>query len=753
MHANRILAIGLVLVFLAQGVSAQSERELRTITVNGTGYERGLQHGIQLKTEIGEIITAWKANTAAALGRDADLVLAEFFEYADFTEAIKKWTPDLFDEIRGIADGSSQEFNEVFVLNLIDEFWVFIDNTNNHHCTGVGVPATAGRPTYIAQNMDLETFTDGFQVLMRIGGDDHAPEQLLLTYPGLIALNGLNASGVGVCVNTLMQLTASSSGLPVAFVIRELIRRKEKEEILEFIQQVDHASGQNYIVGIGGEVYDFEASANSVVRFKPDNTNGSVYHTNHPLANDDVKPRYALFSPSVAKENRPGPGNSEHRFEAAERRMTAAETVDHGTIAATLRSRDHQDHPVCRTNQEGSSGFTFASVIMTLSNPPQLEVIAGPPDEGEYSTYTVNGAFGQKAAGHMRARGLGVPFDGTPGPLNAITDVEGVEVGHTTIIRGEGELVVGQGPVRTGVTAILPRGKTYDPVFAGWYSLNGNGEMTGTTWVEESGFLEGPVLITNTHSVGVVRDAVIDWQHTNGYYDPIYVNTFWALPVVAETYDGGLNDINGFHVKPEHVFTALDGAASGPVAEGNVGGGTGMVCHGFKGGIGTASRVLSEDRGGYAVGALVQANYGSRSLLTIAGVPVGKHIKGHKRVRNLGAGDTGSGSIHQLERLARRVPLGIARMGGIGSNSSGDIFLAFSTANPGAARRTGTADLKMLPNDAISPLLLATIEATEEAITNALIAAETMTGINGNTVFELPHDQLKRILTSKRDMK
>ncbi len=359
-----------------------------------------------------------------------------------------------------------------------------------------------------------------------------------------------------------------------------------------------------------------------------------------------------------------------------------------------------------------------------------------------------------------RARDLGIPFDGKTGPFNSITDVKGVEVGHVTLISGEGPLEVGKGPVRTGVTAILPRGKKHDPVFAGWYSLNGNGEMTGTTWVEESGFLEGPVMITNTHSVGVVRDGVVEWMHKNKFYDPIYADIFWALPVVAETYDGGLNDINGFHVKREHVFEALDAARSGRVAEGNVGGGTGMVCHQFKGGIGTASRRLDEKLGGYTVGILVQANYGGRDTLTIAGVPVGKEIP-DIRLDSDGSGNQAGdsrGSIivvvatdaplvaHQLKRLARRVPVGISKLGGFGSNTSGDIFIAFSTANPGAAKRTGIAKVDMLPNDRMTLLLLATVRATEEAIVNALIAAETMTGINNRTVYSLPHDRLIKIL-------
>lgn len=360
------------------------------------------------------------------------------------------------------------------------------------------------------------------------------------------------------------------------------------------------------------------------------------------------------------------------------------------------------------------------------------------------------------AQNKLRARDLGIPFDGQPGPNNAITDVAGVEVGHTTLISGEGKLVVGKGPVRTGVTAILPRGKSStDPVFAAWFTLNGNGEMSGTTWVEESGFLEGPVMITNTHSVGVVRDAVIAWQMTR------HEKTFqpWSLPVVAETWDGSLNDINGFHVKQEHVFAALDGAASGPVAEGNVGGGTGMVVHGFKGGIGTASRKLGEAQGGYTVGVLVQANYGSRALLRIAGVPVGREITDLMPERGQsGGGDDDAGSIivvvatdapvlpHQLKRIVKRVTLGIGVMGGRGGNSSGDIFIAFSTANPRAAQSTGLVSLSMLPNDRINPLFEATTDATEEAIVNAMIAAETMVGRDGNKVYAIPHDRLKQVL-------
>ena len=357
-----------------------------------------------------------------------------------------------------------------------------------------------------------------------------------------------------------------------------------------------------------------------------------------------------------------------------------------------------------------------------------------------------------------RARDLGVPFDGTPGPLNAITDVPGVTVGHTTLTSGEGKLEVGKGPVRTGVTAVLPRGKDSmsSPVFAGWWSLNGNGEMTGTTWVEESGFLDGPVMITNTHSVGVVRDAVIQWRVAHGQPDP--KSYWWSLPVVAETWDGWLNDINGFHVKPEHAFHAIDSAHAGPVEEGNVGGGTGMVCNGFKGGIGTSSRRLDTKLGAFTVGVLVQCNYGSRANLRIAGVPVGREIPEDPASASASFNELDRGSIivvvatdaplvaHQLKRLARRVSLGLGRNGSISGNGSGDIFIAFSTANPGASAADHVVDLKMLPNDRIEVVFAATVQATEEAIINAMVAAETMTGIENHKVIALPHDKLRAIL-------
>ncbi|MGE0239280.1 MAG: P1 family peptidase [Parvibaculaceae bacterium] len=380
-------------------------------------------------------------------------------------------------------------------------------------------------------------------------------------------------------------------------------------------------------------------------------------------------------------------------------------------------------------------------------------------------------ALGGSAAmtlGKERARDLGVPFVGTPGPDNAITDVAGVKVGYATIIEGEGKTEVGKGPVRTGVTAILPRGQTFGPVFAGWYTHNGNGEMTGTTWIDESGFLEGPVMITNTHSVGVVRDAVISWQAKHDLVGPTENNLYWLLPVVAETWDGILNDINGMHVKPEHVFQALDGAASGPIAEGNVGGGTGMNLFRFKGGTGTASRKLDDKDGGYTVGVLVQGNFGRREDLMIAGVPVGTEItdllpdyswnRKKTELEDLRPEEKEAGSIivvvatdaplisTQLTRLAKRATIGIARTGGFGGNGSGDIFVAFSTANPQAYSRGGKTSLEMMSNDDMDPIIKATAYATEEAIVNAMVAAETMKGRDDNTSFAIPHDRLKEVL-------
>jgi D-aminopeptidase len=411
------------------------------------------------------------------------------------------------------------------------------------------------------------------------------------------------------------------------------------------------------------------------------------------------------------------------------------------------------------------------AVAMALVSGAALARAQGPVSAPDARTHAAPPA--------VRARDLGVPFEGTPGSNNAITDVPGVEVGFTTLISGDGPLVVGQGPVRTGVTAVLPRGKNNkDPVFGGFFSQNGNGEMTGTEWLIEGGFLEGPVMITNTHSVGVVRDAVIAWEVKHqADQEPKGVSTYpWSLPVVAETFDGGMNDVNGFHVHPEDTFHALDAAASGPVAEGNVGGGTGMRCFGFKGGTGTASRVLPADQGGYTVGVLVQCNTGSRSQLHVAGVPVGKLITASPSPVGMGfptdpERDVGSIIIvvatnaplvsAQLDRLCKRATLGLGRVGGTSGDGSGDIFMSFSTANPLAddigihapgaknAPSSPVAHIDMLHNDEMDPLFLATIQATEEAIVNALVGAQTMTGPNGRVLQALPHDQLKALMQEK----
>ncbi len=359
----------------------------------------------------------------------------------------------------------------------------------------------------------------------------------------------------------------------------------------------------------------------------------------------------------------------------------------------------------------------------------------------------------------VRARDLGIPFNGTPGKFNAITDVPGVEVGYTTLISGEGKLEVGNGPVRTGVTAILPRGRDNmnDPVFAGYFSLNGNGEMTGTAWVEESGFLEGPIVLTNTHSVGVARDAVIAWRLAHG--GPDAEGFAWSLPVVAETWDGWLNDVDGFHVKPEHVAHAIESVHGGAIEEGSVGAGTGMICYEFKGGTGTASRVIPmtgiDDPSSshpFTIGVLVQANCGRRPQLTIRGLEIGKKIPGSVYKQ-----ETGSIIIvvatdapllpHQLKRLARRASLGLARTGSVSGNGSGDLFIAFSTANPHAAdAKPPIRTIETMPNDLMDPLFTATVEATEEAIINALVDNHDMIGRDNHKVEALPRERLQQLL-------
>jgi D-aminopeptidase len=356
-----------------------------------------------------------------------------------------------------------------------------------------------------------------------------------------------------------------------------------------------------------------------------------------------------------------------------------------------------------------------------------------------------------------RARDIGIPFEGTPGKFNAITDVKGVEVGFSTIIEGKGKNIIGKGPARTGVTSIFPRGQSSIPVYANWYTLNGNGEMTGTTWITESGFLETPILITNTNSVGVCRDAMLKWFVQKNW---IKEEGWYTYPVVAETWDGVMNDIYGFHVKESNAFEALNTARSGPVQEGNVGGGTGMMCLGFKGGTGTASRIIKFKDSTYTLGVLVQSNFGRKKNLTIAGVPIGMKDTLNSEIHKLAQTHVqeGDGSIivvlatdapllpHQLKRIAQRIALGVGKVGGRGENGSGDIFIAFSTANETAFNRQSVASVQQFPNDQINPLFEATVQAVEEAIINAMVAADTMEGINGNKAYALPHKKVIELL-------
>ena len=393
-----------------------------------------------------------------------------------------------------------------------------------------------------------------------------------------------------------------------------------------------------------------------------------------------------------------------------------------------------------------TSTSAFAAVLLVWS----LPILAREPQKSPPARSTIENKV-------VRARDLGIPFDGTPGKFNAITDVAGVEVGYTTLINGDGKLIVGQGPVRTGVTAILPRGHAAanDPVYAGVFSLNGNGEMTGTAWVEEGGFLEGPIVLTNTHSVGVARDAVIAWRNAHAGADAQGFS--WSLPVVAETWDGWLNDVNGFHVKPEDVFHALDTALGGAIEEGSVGGGTGMICYEFKGGNGTASREIDmkddkEAHRSFTVGVFVQANFGRRPQLIIAGVPFGQEIPGEVYKKEAGSciavvATDAPLLPHQLKRLARRVSLGLARTGAISGNGSGDLFIAFSTANSGAANPDQiTRSVETVPNDRMDPIFAGVVEATEEAVVNALIDNRSMIGRDNHHVDALPHDRVRRLL-------
>lgn len=372
----------LLLLLVLLSFNAFGQQDIREVNFSGNGYELGLQHGTLLKKEIGEVVKKMKQNASTNLNKDAELVLNEFHAYANFNESIKKYTPDLYEEIKGIAEGSGQAFNDIMVLNLLDEFWVYINTLENHHCSGMGIPSVNGSTSYIAQNMDIEKYTDGYQILMRLERTANRPEQLILTHPGLIALNGMNETGIGACMNTLMQLKASSSGLPVAFIVRRIINSTDKADVLDFIQSVPHASGQNYIIGIQGEVYDFEASANKVVRFDPQNTNGTVYHTNHPIVNDDLKPWFIEYNPNL--EDKPVNSNTLIRLASVENRISQTPSITDFLIKETLRSKDDVNNPVCRAIDGNDYGFTFASVIMTMTGKPYMQITKGSPDASEY---------------------------------------------------------------------------------------------------------------------------------------------------------------------------------------------------------------------------------------------------------------------------------------------------------------------------------------------------------------------------------
>ena len=373
-----------LIIFTHFCYSQQPPGSLRTATFDGEGYELGLQHGKHFKKEIGKLITAWKQDVAAFNKKDADLMIREFLEYGRFEEAIRKWTPELLEEMQGIADGAEVAYRDVLTINLMDEFWVFEMDFTEQHCSGIGIPAGKDHPAMVSQNMDIGSYTDGYQVLMRLTATPNRPEQLILTHPGLIALNGMNAEGVGVCVNTLIWLNSSAAGLPVACVIRGLLNRTGKEEVFDFLESVSHASGQNYLIGIRDSVYDFEASANKVVRYDPENGNGTIYHTNHALANDDLR-NFEQMPGELQKDRDQGTRNSTARFNALENRVSTASGITADLFKEALRSKDDNNHPVCVSND--GNGFTFASVIMTLTGTLRMEVAPGPPDKNEYQPF------------------------------------------------------------------------------------------------------------------------------------------------------------------------------------------------------------------------------------------------------------------------------------------------------------------------------------------------------------------------------
>jgi hypothetical protein len=375
---------------------------LKVLHLSGSAYERGLQHGTQLRPEIATIVGLWKEDLRKTTGKDPDSLIRRFLGETDFTPAIKRWTPDLLDEVRGIADGAKQPFETMFAFQLVDELWVFIDKGAADHCTSLGVARHGARPAYVAQNMDLETFRNGFQSVLHIAGTASSPEQFVFTSAGLIGVNGVNSRSVAIACNTLMQLNASADGLPVAFVVRGVLAQTAGEDAVTFVTRVKHASGQNYIVGTGDRVHDFEASSGVVVEFRPAGDGSVVYHTNHPLANDDLKPWHRAL-----KQARPlgpgGAGNSETRLASIQKRLQRpAAEIDEDLIKAALRSKDSERHPVCRPFRASTSVFTFGATVMTLSGDPSLQVSMGPPDVNPFVTFRFSGAQGVKDLGPAR---------------------------------------------------------------------------------------------------------------------------------------------------------------------------------------------------------------------------------------------------------------------------------------------------------------------------------------------------------------
>lgn len=367
------------------------KKEVPVITVAGNPYERGFQHGKQLKNEIAELYKAWKDNLVASTKRDADSLITEFLRNTDFKPAIDKWTPGLMDEVRGISEGSGQTFNDVFAFQLLDEFWIYMDRlekASSDHCSCIGISSSANHPAMVAQNMDLENYWHGYQILLHITGTEIEPEQYVLTTTGLIALTGMNAMGIGINANTLMALHASTKGLPVAFFIRGVLSKRNAGEVLAFVKSAEHASGQNYIIGIRDSVYDFEASANQVFRFYPDQKkNGLVFHTNHPLVNSDIKPWYRESQKEILTGKAKNV-NSVDRYNALKIRLDKPiDQITSNVIKAALRSRDDKNNPVCRAYNESSWAFTFSSVVYTLTGKRSVQVTYGPPNASEYKEH------------------------------------------------------------------------------------------------------------------------------------------------------------------------------------------------------------------------------------------------------------------------------------------------------------------------------------------------------------------------------